>query len=128
MRTLFDIIEAAKIGEPTTHEECLYALLAYSGLAYFDSSAIRQLAFEPSKFRTPAYQAEESFKRWKVALATSPKDWIGPSNDPAYAACREHVRMARRIFDKVAGSPASVDSGDPSAADPGTPTTRDTTS
>lgn len=101
MRTLFKIIEAAKIGEPTTHEECLYALLAYSGLSHFDSSALRQLAFEPSKFRTPEHQAEESFKRWKMALAKSPKDWLGPSNDPANEECRERVRMARRLFDKV---------------------------
>jgi hypothetical protein len=103
MRTLFDIIESAKVGEPTTHEECLYALLAYSGLAHFDSSALRSLAFEPSKFRTPEYQAEESFKRWKMALAKSPKDWLGPSNDPANEECRQRVRMARRLFDKVAG-------------------------
>lgn len=103
MRTLFDIIEAAKIGEPTTHEECLYALLAYSGLSHFDSSALRQLAFEPSKFRTPEFQAEESFRRWKMALAKSPKDWLGPSNDPANEECRERVRMARRLFDKVVG-------------------------
>ncbi len=103
MRALFEIIEAAKIGEPTTHEECLYALLAYSGLAHFDSSALRQLAFEPSTFRTPERQAEESFKRWKMALEKSPKDWLGPSNDPADEECRQRVRMARRLFDKVAG-------------------------
>lgn len=101
MRTLYDIIEAAKIGEPTTHEECLYALLAYSGLAHFDSSALRQLAFKPSEFRTSEYQAEESFRRWKVALDKSPKDWLGPSNDPANKECRERVRLARRIFDKL---------------------------
>ena len=102
-RTLFDIIEAAKVGEPTTHEECLYALLAYSGLSHFDSSALRQLASEPSKFRTPTYQAEESFKRWKMALGKSPKDWLGPSNDPANEECRQRIKMARRLFDKVAG-------------------------
>ena len=103
MRTLFDIIEAAKVGEPTTHEECLYALLAYSGLSHFDSSALRRIAFEPSKYWTPERQAEESFKRWKVALAKSPKEWLGPSNDPATEECRERVKMARRLFDKLAG-------------------------
>ncbi len=102
MRSLFDIVEAAKVGDPTTHEECLYALLAYSGLSYFDESALRKLAFEPSKFRTPQGEAEESFRRWKVALERSPKDWLGPSNDPANEECRERVRMARRLFEKVA--------------------------
>lgn len=102
MRTLFDIIEAAKIGEPTTHEECLYALLAYAGLAYFDSSALRQLAFEPSKFRTPTREAEESHRRWKMALDQSPKDFLGTNNDPANEDCRKRVRLARRLFDKIA--------------------------
>ena len=72
MRTLFEIIEAAKAGEPTTHDECLYALLAYASLAYFDESALRKLAFEPSKFRTPQREAEESHRRWKMALDKSP--------------------------------------------------------
>jgi len=101
VRTLFEIIEAAKVGEPTTHDECLYALLAYAGLAYFDSSALRKLAFEPSKFRTPEHEAEESHRRWKAALDKSPKAWLGHSNDPANAECRERVKLARRIFEKV---------------------------
>lgn len=102
MRTLLEIIEAAKVGEPTTHEECLYALLAYSGLAHFDSSALRHLAFEPSKFRTAESEAEESHRRWKVALDKSPKDWLGPGNDPANEACRQRVQLARLLFDKIA--------------------------
>jgi hypothetical protein len=101
MRTLFEIIEAAKVGEPTTHDECLYALLAYAGLSYFDSSALRRIAFEPSKWNTPERQAEESHRRWKAALDKSPKDWLGPSNDPANPECVARVQMARRLFDKV---------------------------
>lgn len=115
MRTLFEIIEDAKIGNSTTHEECLYALLAYASLAHFDSSALRQLAFEPSKFRTPERQAEESFRRWKTALAKSPKEWLGPSNDPADEECRARVRMARRLFDKVLADHPAPDAVDPPA-------------
>lgn len=103
MRTLIEIIEAAKVGEPTTHEECLYALLAYSSLASFDESALRRLAFEPpSKLRTPAWEAEESHRRWKAALVKSPREWLGPTNDPANPECRERVNLARRLFDRVA--------------------------
>lgn len=102
MRTLLEIVDAAKIGEPTTHEECLYALLAYSGLSTFDTSAMRRLAYEPSPFRTPEIQTEESRRRWKMALAKSPREWLGPGNDPANEECRERVKLARRVFDKVA--------------------------
>jgi hypothetical protein len=101
LRTLFEIIEAAKVGEPTTHDECLYALLAYSALSHFDSSALRKLAFEPSKFRTPDGEAEESHRRWKMALEKSPKDYLGPNNDPANPECRDRVKLARRLFDRV---------------------------
>lgn len=101
MRTLLEIIEDAKVGNATTHEECLYALLAYAALAYFDEAALRHLAFEPSKFRTPEREAEQSFKRWKTALGKSPQEWLGPGNDPATEECRARVLLARRLFDKV---------------------------
>lgn len=101
MRTLMEIVEAAKIGEPTTHDECLYALLAYAGLAHFDNSALTKLATEPSTFRTPQREAEESFRRWKAALAKSPRDWLGPTNDPANEACRRRIRASRKLFDAV---------------------------
>ncbi len=113
MRTLIEIVDAAKIGDPTTHEECLYALLAYSGLSHFDTRSLRRLAFEPSKFLTPERESEESFRRWKTALNKSPKDWLGASNDPANEECRQRVRLARRVFDKVMAEAQAVDAVDP---------------
>lgn len=101
MRTLFEIVEAAKVGDTTTHEECLYALLAYAGLAHFDSSALRKRAYEPSRLFDAEHDAEESHRRWKTALDKSPKEWLGPNNDPANPECRKRVLMARRLFDKI---------------------------
>lgn len=112
MRTLYEIVEDAKIGDPTTHEECLYALLAYSSLASFDSAALRQLAFEPSPFVTPQRQAEESHRRWKTALEKSPKAWLGPSNDPATPDVRARVLLARRMFARVLGLPEDERNGE----------------
>lgn len=102
MRTLFEIIDAAKVGEPTTHEECLYALLAYSGLAHFDESALRRLATTPaSRFITAEFESDESFRRWKTALGKSPKEWLGPNNDPANPECVKRVRLARKLVDNL---------------------------
>ncbi len=104
MRTLFEIVEAAKANQPTTHEECLYALLAYSGLSYFDSSSLQHLAFEPSRFRTPEREAEESHRRWKMALNKSPKDWLGWNNDPKNPDCQRFHEVALKLFDKFTES------------------------
>jgi hypothetical protein len=99
MRTLSEIIDAAKSGEPTMHEECLYALLVCENLSCFDLRSLQRLAFEQPKFQTAENEAEESFKRWKLALEKSPKDWLGPNNDPTNEECRRRVKMARRLFD-----------------------------
>jgi hypothetical protein len=99
MRTLFEIIDAAKIGEATTHQECFYALLVCESLSYFDLESLRQFAFEQPKFRTLESAAEQSFKRWKLALEKSPKDWLGPNNDPTNEECRRRVKMSRRLFE-----------------------------
>lgn len=103
MRTLSEIIDAAKDGSETTHEECLYALLAYSALLYFDNSAIQRLAEHPeSKFVTPASEREESFRRFKMALGRSPKDYVGWNNDPKNPEFTERVKMGRKLIDKIA--------------------------
>ena len=102
MRTLFEIISAAKSGEPTTHEECLYALLAYSALSYFDKQALRRLAFFPSPSTTPGQLSEESRARWKRALRESPRSWLGVSHDPANDEYCKRVMVARSLMENMA--------------------------
>lgn len=102
MRNLLDIIEAAKDGEMPTHEECYWAMLALDSLMYFDHRALEQLAHEPSKFRTPQSEAEESFRRHKTALTKPPKDWVGPDNDPANPKYQNMRKAAFRMLDQIA--------------------------
>lgn len=103
MRTLLEIIEDAKNGNMPTHEECYWAMLAIDSLAYFDHRALSQLAHEPSRFRTPEREAAESFRRNKTAYATSPKDWVGPTNDPANPDYHRLRKAAFKVLDKVSG-------------------------
>lgn len=104
MRTLSEIIDAAKVGGETTHEELLYALLAYSALHYFDNHAIARLAEKKdSKFITPEQEHEESFRRFKAALGKSPKEYVGWNNDPKNPEHVRFVNMGRKLVDKMAG-------------------------
>lgn len=106
MRTLAEILDAAKVGEPVTPEESLYALLAVDALTTFDDTDLfREVeAVREGKATTSAeHRFGERFKRWKRALAESPKDWLGPDHDPARPEVAARVRSSRRLVDKIAG-------------------------
>lgn len=108
LRTLVEIIEAAKDGQMPTHEECYWAMLALESLYGFDRKAIRELATKPeSVFNTPKYQYEMSHQRREAASKTAPKEWMGPSFDPAnpeYQATRSACKKVVDNFLKGRGS------------------------
>ena len=101
MRTLLEIINAAKSGEMPTHKECYWAMLALEALQGFDSRALSQLASRPSKIMTPEFQWKESFYRTKRALNKDPKTYIGPNNDPSTEAFQKRRSIALKILAKV---------------------------
>ena len=49
MRTLFEILEAARHGQKPTHDECYYVMLMQSALHALDRQAIRSLLNEKLK-------------------------------------------------------------------------------
>ena len=103
MRTLFEIIEAAKSNEVTTHDECLYALLAVEALSIFDSSSFQRLAEKDTKkhFLGATYRWKESWNRWKRAGEKSPKEWLGNNNDPTNPEYQQRRKVAKRLLDKI---------------------------
>ncbi len=60
MRTLFEIIHAAKSGERPTYEELLYALVALEALFTFDHNFVITLPDEPHHQKHSKLWAEES--------------------------------------------------------------------
>lgn len=102
MRTLGEIIEAAKDGDVTTHEECLYGLLAMCALSYFNSASLRRLLEYPnSPVITVRGEVEESFRREKAAYAKSPKEWVGWKNDPANLDYQQFRTLGKKLIDKI---------------------------
>ena len=104
MRTLFEIIDGAKSGEMPTHEECYWAMLALDALHTFDSMALIRLAEGPREFMTPEWEHAESFRRIKLALSKSPKEWVGENNDPANPEYQRRRKIGLKIFEKVSSN------------------------
>lgn len=102
MRTLSEIIEAAKSNEVVANEECIYAICAMSGLSTFDTMDLMKMA-QDEKEGKPNLRAwhryEESFRRRKMALGKSPKEWLGLSHDPANPEYQKRRGLANRVFD-----------------------------
>ncbi len=102
MRTLFEIIDSAKSGQKPAYEECYWAMLALVALHTFDSMSLSRLVEHPnSKFITPKSEFEESWRRAKTALNKSPKEWVGPNNDPANPDYQKMRNIGLKIIDKL---------------------------
>jgi hypothetical protein len=102
MRTLSQIIDAAKSGHPATEEELRYALCALDSLATFDKMDLMKIGSREQEGRKVLgawMYYEESFNRWKRALAVDPKTWLGPNNDPANPEYQRRRVVANKILD-----------------------------
>lgn len=102
MRTLFEIIEAAKSGKKPTYDECYWAMLALDSLGSFDRMSLRKLA-TPGNVTSAKFEWSESFRRIKRALDRDPKKWMGPNNDPSKPEYQKRRNMFKKLVDKVIG-------------------------
>ena len=104
MRTLSEIIDDLKDGGRPSYDELRWSVLALTGLSHFDKSALRDLGFrDPSMFNKPKYQAEESHRRWLEAWKKSPRDWVGPNNDPDSEDVQALRSLGKKVIRKVLG-------------------------
>ena len=104
MRTLYEIIESTKDGDMTTHEECYWAMLALESMLNIDHRNLREVLL--SEKQHPEFirkmKAENSFNMYKGALNKSPKDWLGPNNDPANPEYQRFRSIGKKLIDKIA--------------------------
>lgn len=101
MRTLYEIIESAKDGNKPTHEECYWAMLAYSALLSFSASDIRKLTVENPSPLVKSFLKEEHHKRLKGALGNNPKDYVGWNNDPANPEYQKMRQIGSKLVNKI---------------------------
>lgn len=106
MRTLGEIIELVKSGGRPEYEELRYALVAISLLGVKDSMAFGTLFTAERQghsrgTKSSIFQAERHHERWKEALNTDPKTWIGNDHDPDNQECQRFRKLAFKIWVKA---------------------------
>lgn len=108
MRTLGEIIEAAKAGEHPDYDELRLAVCALDALMTFDRDAIWKLAAAEQEGKRPmlvwsaVWQRDEQFGRVRRALAKSPRDFLGQTYDPDSPEVQARRRKALALFDRLA--------------------------
>jgi hypothetical protein len=76
VRTLYEIIQAAKDGDKPTHDECYHAMLVLAGLvnlATHDARKIAPIGREPMRQMI----ADETHRRYSAALGADPVVYLG---------------------------------------------------
>ena len=107
MRKLGEIIEAAKSGERPEYDELRLAVCAMDALMTFDRMAIWKLAEGEAEGKKPfmvwsaVFQRQENFDRVKRAMAKTPREYLGPNNDPDSPAVQARRQASIALFDKL---------------------------
>ncbi|RZI91629.1 MAG: hypothetical protein EOP15_00030 [Pseudomonas sp.] len=109
MKTLGEIIEAARSGERPDYDELRLAVCAMDALMTFDRQAIWKLAEGEQQGKKPfmvwssVWQRNENFDRVKRAMAKDPKTYLGPTYDPDSPAVQKRRRKSIALMDKALG-------------------------
>jgi hypothetical protein len=102
MRTLSEISEDAKDGNMPTHEECYWAMLCFNVLLNSDHTKLIEtlLSDKLSPEFIRKMKADNSHNAYRTALNKSPKDYLGPNNDPSNPEYQRFRKIGNKIIDK----------------------------
>lgn len=107
MKTLGEIIEAARSGERPEYEDLRLAVCAMDMLMTFDRQAIWKLAEAESEGKKPfmvwsgLWQRDENFNRVKRAMAKDPRSYLGPTYDPDSPEVQNRRRKSIALMDRA---------------------------
>ncbi|MCC5467649.1 hypothetical protein [Pelosinus baikalensis] len=102
MRALVEIIDSAKDGDMPTHEECYWAMLVYNSMFIMEHREYNNvlLAEKPAPDFIRKMKAENSFNTYQNMLRKSPKEFMGPLNDPRNPEYQKFRKMGMKIVSK----------------------------
>jgi hypothetical protein len=103
MRTLNEILEAAKNGGPwPSHEECYWAMLAIESQWIWIDRHYREAVLVNKNPKLTEVRLENDFQMSKRLLAADPKVWLGPDRDWSKPENRKRRATAIKLYEKIA--------------------------
>lgn len=108
MKTIGEIIEAAKSGERPDYDELRLAVCAMDAMMTFDRMAIWKLAEAEQEGKKPfmvwsaIWQRDENFSRVKRALTKTPREYLGRSYDPDSPEVQARRKQSLALFERAA--------------------------
>lgn len=118
MRTLLEIIEAARDGKEIGMEEATYALLALDALWGLERGSLLYICRNmsgPAAASLAGHEMSETLKRARTALNKDPKEWVGWNNDPKNPEYQERRKASFGLVKKVLGVDLRKPPGDDGA-------------
>lgn len=107
LKTLGEIIDAAKSGQVQDVDDLRYAVCALDALMTFDRQAIWKLVEAESAGKKPflvysaTWQRDEQFNRVKRALGKAPREWLGPTHDPDSPEVQKRRQVSNALMQKL---------------------------
>lgn len=102
MRTLSEILEAAKTGGPwPTHEECFWAMQALEQAWSMTARKYREQVYTPKREDLAKMLCENDFTMSKSCLGADPKVWLGPDRDYSKPENRRRREISVKLYDKA---------------------------
>lgn len=107
MKTLGEIIEAARSGERPEYDELRMAVCAMDLLMTFDRQAIWKLAEAESAKKKPflvnsaIWQRDENFGRMKRSMGKPPSEYLGASHNPDSPEVQERRRLSVGLMNRM---------------------------
>lgn len=107
MKKLGDIIDDARDGKKPEYDDLRHAVCAMESLMTFDRLALHSLADAERNNKkkillsSAVFQSEERFERIKRAYNKSPKEWLGPNNDPDCKIVQERRGKSLNLVNKI---------------------------
>jgi hypothetical protein len=107
MKTLGEIIDAARSGGRPDYDDLRLAVCAMDMLMTFDRQAIWKLAEAEAEKKKPflvnsaIWQRDENFGRVKRAMGRAPADYLGASYNPDSPEVQERRRKSIGLMDKM---------------------------
>ena len=96
--TLYEIFEKVKNNEEVPYEQLKLAFLVYRDLLWFSNHDVEELYKNSDKSIWNKTRYESNVMRYKKALDSIPKEWLGKDNIPGTTEFKEKEKLCENLW------------------------------